>query len=80
MPKRWRYEQREENPLLRDLLGAKNAVRYVYITAGAERRVDEGGEPYIWVPIGVDDAYTVPKRLDQGELVNWMLQHGRVGE
>jgi hypothetical protein len=81
MPKAWRYGQRaDQSREVRELLNSPDAVRFVYIAAGAQRMMKDG-EPHIYVPVGVDDSYTVPKFMKEkgpDGIVEWMLKYGRV--
>jgi hypothetical protein len=76
MPSVERYEQRSDQGM-RHPFNHEDAVPHVAITAGAVVEKQDDIDKIV-VPVGVNDVYTVMKRFDKDELIDWMLEHGRV--
>ncbi|MCX6695287.1 MAG: hypothetical protein NTU61_03225, partial [Candidatus Altiarchaeota archaeon] len=66
-----------ENPRLLKTFKFKDSVPFVNITAGAVRE-QKRGEPHILLMVGVNDVYTIPQWFKEKELLDWMLEYGRV--
>jgi len=79
LPSPWRYAERGARAGVKDPMMSKDAVPFVYITAGAaleERHNDD----YVFLPISVNDVYTVMKWYRKNGLMGWMLRDGKIEE